>query len=444
MNMSSKSTSRKGSFDPNGLQLTDVNNSASSSGAQSPTLPQSQPPTGPIPPNGGWLAWLQVLGSWCLSFNCWGMVNTYGVFQTYYLTHLLPNQSASNLAWIGSLQSFLLLFVGAITGPLYDRGYLRHLLFVGSALMFAGMMLLSISTQYYQILLTQGLTVGLGGGCLFIPSVALLPTYFSKRTAFVIGLAGSGSGIGGIIYPIAFQRLLDSLGFTWAVRVVAFIMLGTLIIPLAVLRQRVQPAAARKLVDLSAWREPPFVLFVIGGFFGFLGMYLPLVYVQEYAITRHIMSPAAAANLLPILNAGSTVGRIVPNYGADITGPLNMFVPTCAALAILSYAWIGVYNSAGLIVFTVFFGFFSGAFLTLPFSSVVKLSPNLQVVGVRLGMSSAAVGLGSLVGTPVGGAVLERGWTALQAFGGSVLLFSSILIAFARIAKTGPSLFAKA
>jgi hypothetical protein len=29
------------------------------------------------PPNGGSKAWLQVLGSWMLSFNTWGIVNTY-------------------------------------------------------------------------------------------------------------------------------------------------------------------------------------------------------------------------------------------------------------------------------------------------------------------------------------------------------------------------------
>lgn len=42
----------------------------------------------------------------------------------------------------------------------------------------------------------QSITVGLGGGCLYVPSIAILPTYFSKHTALAIGLAESGSGIG--------------------------------------------------------------------------------------------------------------------------------------------------------------------------------------------------------------------------------------------------------
>lgn len=90
-------------------------------------------------------------------------------------------------------------------------------------------------------------------------------------------------------------------------------MLATLVFPLAVMRVRIQPAAVRKLFDVSAWTEPPFYLFALGGFFGFIGMYMPLFYVSDYAIEEGIMSPSLAFSLLPILNAGSVLGRIVPN-----------------------------------------------------------------------------------------------------------------------------------
>lgn len=64
-----------------------------------------------------------------------------------------------------------------------------------------GMMMVSLCTQYWQLILAQGIVVGIGGGCLFVPSVAILPTYFSTRMAFTIGVAGSGSGIGESCYP---------------------------------------------------------------------------------------------------------------------------------------------------------------------------------------------------------------------------------------------------
>lgn len=121
-----------------------------------------------------------------------------------------------------------------------------------------------------------------------------------------------------------------------------------------------------------------------------------------------------------------------------------MFIPTLLGLAILSFSWISITSSASLIVFTAFYGFFSGTFLTLPFTTVVTLSPHVGVVGVRMGMACAVVSLGLLIGTPVGGAILNRGWIALQAFGGAALLFSTVIMMASRVAKVGWGLTVKA
>lgn len=47
-------------------------------------------------------------------------------------------------------------------------------------------------------MLAQGVCIGLGSGCLFIPSVGIIPTYFSTRKTLAMGLAASGSSIAGI------------------------------------------------------------------------------------------------------------------------------------------------------------------------------------------------------------------------------------------------------
>ena len=59
-----------------------------------------------------------------------------------------------------------------------------------------GMMMTSLCTQYWQVFLAQGLVVGVGGGCLFIPSIAVIPRYFFKRKALAMGLASSGVSVG--------------------------------------------------------------------------------------------------------------------------------------------------------------------------------------------------------------------------------------------------------
>lgn len=125
-----------------------------------------------------------------------GIVSSFGVFQTYYELDLLSTKSASQISWIGSIQAFLLLLVGVLAGSLYDHGHFRALIFAGCFLQVFGMMMLSLCTEYWQAILAQGVVVGIGCGCVFIPSVAILPTYFSTKRGLANGIASSGSGLG--------------------------------------------------------------------------------------------------------------------------------------------------------------------------------------------------------------------------------------------------------
>jgi MFS family permease len=90
------------------------------------------------------------------------------------------------------------MLVGALTGPIYDAGYFRALLLVGSFCVVFGHMMLSLATTYWQVILAQGVCVGIGAGCLFVPSVAILSTYFSTRVATAMGIAASGSSLGNL------------------------------------------------------------------------------------------------------------------------------------------------------------------------------------------------------------------------------------------------------
>ena len=105
-----------------------------------------------------------------LFFNTWGILNTFGVYQTYYEKRAPCGQkTSSNISWIGSIQALMVLMVGAFTGPIYDRGYLRPLLLVGSFFIVFGHMMLSLTHTFWQALLAQGFVIGIGGGLLFRP-----------------------------------------------------------------------------------------------------------------------------------------------------------------------------------------------------------------------------------------------------------------------------------
>lgn len=131
-------------------------------------------PASPPPPDGGLQAWLQVLIAHLVIFNTWGYINSFGVFQTYYLSTL--EQSPSQISWIGSVQVFLLFFIGTFSGRATDAGYFRRTFVIGTVLILLGVFTTSVCTEYWQLFLAQGVCTGIGNGLLFCPTLAILPT----------------------------------------------------------------------------------------------------------------------------------------------------------------------------------------------------------------------------------------------------------------------------
>ncbi|KAF4624573.1 hypothetical protein G7Y89_g13599 [Cudoniella acicularis] len=390
-------------------------------------------------------ACLQVLGAFFLMMNSWGIVNTFGAFQTYYETGLLSHETPSNISWIGSVQAFLLLVVGGlISGPIYDAGYLRALVLVGSICNVFGMMMTSICNEYWQVILAQGVVMGIGAGGLLLPSIAVMPQYFTKRKAFATGIAAAGSSIGGVIYPIVFRELQPRIGFGWATRVIGFIMFATLLVPISVMRAKVFPSVRRPLFDKKVLKYIPYDLFTLGAFFGFMGMYIPMYYISSFSINNGIVDESLGFYMLTVMNASSVFGRLIPNFFADLTGTLNISTPFVLFCAIVSFAWPSVQSVPTLVLFCIFYGFFSGTFVSVSGPCIASLSPDMALVGTHMGMSYGFGALGLLIGNPVAGVLLQRGWTAVAMFCGTCNVIAAVCIFAARVKKTGWILARKA
>jgi MFS family permease len=116
----------------------------------------------------------RIVGTGFIFFATWGVASSFSAYQAFYQQHLLADHSPSTISWIGTVQVSLLGFTGLVSGALYDRGYIRPLLVIGGVLSVLGFMMLSLSKQYYQVILTQGVCIGLG------------ESYSETRQAFTI------------------------------------------------------------------------------------------------------------------------------------------------------------------------------------------------------------------------------------------------------------------
>ncbi|PYH85830.1 major facilitator superfamily protein [Aspergillus uvarum CBS 121591] len=405
--------------------------------------PDSKPRT-QDPPDGGCRAWLQVVGSFFLFFNTWGLINSYGVFETFYEETLLQGTTSSTISWIGSLQSFLIMFLGVLTGPIYDAGFVIPLLYIGSFLVVFGHMMLSLCQSFWQVLLAQSFCVGIGAGLIFVPSIAILSTYFTTKLPLVIGIAASGSSIGGVIYPILIRELLGRVGFGWTIRIAGFVALFGLGISCAVLRVRVLPAHRRKLIDWSAFREAPYTLFAIGLFLCFMGLYTPFYYIQSVAIQNHITSENLAFYLVPIMNAASTLGRLAPGYLSRWIGSLNILILCALSSGLLVLCIIAVQTQGSLLAICALYGFFSGSLVSLMGPILVMLSPHRGVTGTRMGMCFTLLGVALLIGTPIAGSILgSHGANMVWVYSGVLTLVGGATIGAARMRLTAGRIVAK-
>ncbi|KAL4889083.1 MFS general substrate transporter [Aspergillus ambiguus] len=356
--------------------------------------------------DGGLQAWLQVLGSWILFANTWGLTNSFGVFETFYTDTYLTTSTPSAISWIGSIQLFLTMLVGVFAGWFLDAGYLQILLLLGSFLEVFGMFMTSLSTTYWQVLLAQGICVGVGSGLLGLTSVAVIPLYFSKRRMIATGIAATGSSLAGIVYPIMLRRLFVQIGFPCAVRALTFLMLGCLVICCAVMRLRPRRRKSTALIDFKHFQDFSYMAFVAAFTLMIASVYVPFFYIQRYALQLDV-GDDMAFYLLSMMNATSLIGRIGPNILADRFGGVNVMAPACFLSAIILFMWRFAHTLAGLIVISLLYGLISGGMVSLPPATIANLTIQQSELGGRMGLAYTIAAFGALIGNPIAGACLR-------------------------------------
>ncbi|KAK2610294.1 hypothetical protein N8I77_003740 [Diaporthe amygdali] len=388
------------------------------------------------PPDGGLKAWTAVAAGHLVIMNTWGYINSFGVFQTYYATELgLP---PATISWIGSIQVFLLFFIGTFTGRITDAGYFREVFLLGTTFQLLGIFTTSVCTKYWQLFLAQGVCMGIGNGCLFCPTVATVSTYFSKKRGLAIGMTACGSATGGLIFPAMARQLLPTAGFPWTVRAIGFIQLTSLIVANIGLKRRIPPRKAGALVEWAAFKELEYTFYAAGSFSCFLGVYFAFYYLASYSRDIIGLSYVDSLNLLLLLNGIGIIGRLVPNHLADRWGPINVFVPTAVIAGVCQLTWIAVTSPSGLYAWAVFFGIAAGGIQSLFPAGLSSLTTDLRKSGTRMGMVFTIVSFATLTGPPIAGAIISScggQYYGAQAFAGGTMILGGGFMMAAKVVK---------
>ena len=143
------------------------------------------------------------------------------------------------------------------------------------------MFLLAECNSYYQFLLCLGFLGGPAAAALTTTALAAVAHWFKDRRGLASGIAMVGNSFGGVVIPLVLRTAFPKYGYQWAIRILAFVFTGCLVIANLLVRPRLPPspeAKKAKLFSLELFGQPSFSFFTVSLFgievvlFGALGI----------------------------------------------------------------------------------------------------------------------------------------------------------------------------
>lgn len=171
-----------------------------------------------------------------------------------------------------------------------------------------------------------------------------------------------GSSIGGVIIPLMLRDTLSKYGWTTAIRILALVTLGCMVVGYMCIRTRLPPTLdKRAVIDLNIFKDLRFVFTTLGIFcievvlFGTLGLMPSHVRSQGFL-------GSSSSFQIAVINAFSCFGRILGGILSDSFGRFNMMlVMMVAALLTFFLVWLPSGPHLPLLyMFSALFGFMSG------------------------------------------------------------------------------------
>ena len=153
-------------------------------------------------------------------------------------------------------------------------------------------------------------------------------------------------------------------------------------------------------------------------------------YITPYGI-RWGASPGAAFYYPAIMNGVSFFGRFIIGILADRKlGFFNSLAIFDLCTSIIAFTWIAARGNAGNIIFSCFYGFFSGSLQSLLSPCLAQLAPSPSLIGTWVGIGVTIVSFAVLGSQPIAGKLLDNNnglnYVPMQVFIGVMLLAGTI------------------
>ncbi|KAK5816037.1 major facilitator superfamily domain-containing protein [Linnemannia elongata] len=362
----------------------------------------------------GWKAWSVVLASVLIQTFAFAPTEfIFGVFVQEYL-NMFPNANPSSIALIGTIGSSTTYLFGFFSGAFSDRWGYRVTSVIGSLIMTTALCLASFSTKLWHLYLSQGILFGIGASLVYFSAIAAPTHWFEKKRGLAMGIAASGSGLGGFFLAPLTQFLIDRFEVRWTLRALGVYSLVICGGASLLLFERDKSDREQRRNEEKQYRKEtgqkfilpeytkglPFATLVVFQFV--LSMsYLTPIYFMELYSTHIGISKQMGAVINGWFNGASFVARIVSGLLADLVAAdiLLLICSWSSTLAIL-VLWTFSKSFPMYLFFAIVYGItFSGITTVTPVIVANQYGPRQVsgVLGIVYGFSCLALVAGSFI-----------------------------------------------
>ncbi|CAK7893762.1 probable transporter Mch2p [[Candida] anglica] len=355
---------------------------------------QSEPEQDPDM-DGGY-GWVIVFAAFLLTFCTWGLNSAYAVYFAYYVnSDYFAGATQFDYSAIGGIS----VGVGMAFAPLvnYLQGIIgaRQVMLLGNCFQLAAAILASFSVNIWQLYLTQGVLQSFGLALISLPAMTLVSQWFVKRRVLANSLAMTGSGVGGIVFNLGLQKIIEVKNVHWALRAQGIISAVLVLFAILLVKSKsLKNKVEFTLIDLQVVSCAAFWLlmfYLITCMFGFVIVLYSLAdFTTSLGYTNNQGSIVAA-----MVQVGFCIGRPLTGVLADYAGPYTVTTVAYFVSAIITLGmWIPTKNYATAIALGLLEGVFMGtvfptcAAMVSRLVGMAKLNISFCMLWIFVGLSA--------------------------------------------------------
>jgi len=311
-------------------------------------------------------------------------LESYGVYLSYYISHeTFHGATDLDFTFVGGVNFAAAMLCSPLVNLVTRKMGTNKPMYFGCFLFAAGFVAASFATEFWHLILSQGILVGLGLGFVWLPAAPVLAQWFLRRRSLAQGIASAGSGIGGMTFSLATTPMIQNISLAWSLRIVGIITFVVLLTASILIRDRnatIRPEIRPFDIEiLGRYR----VLLLVGfTFFSILGYITMLYSLSAFALAIGL-SQSQGGIVVAILNLGAAVGRPFVGVLSDQFGRMTVACALTASNVVLCFAiWIPDTSYGLLIFFALLVGATSGIYWGVSRMSltVTIFTDSLQVI----------------------------------------------------------------